>query len=181
MNFDSSNVLFHHSYIRRTKKNNKEDSYNVRHKTTWICLDLHVRTQYGSIPYKIKQTKQIKNPNFYREKNTLYLKIKIFLYFNTKKMGSKSLYLDDCLNQVRCRLRLEGIQLWKPPYYMEGIGPIESELEVFSVIFFALYSQYYKIELILTSTTNFGHQTGSCSTNVRFIDHVIAGLFSCHC
>lgn len=41
-----------------------------------------------------------------------------------------SLSIDNCLIQVRSSLQGENIKLWVQPYYVEGIGPIDSELEV---------------------------------------------------
>lgn len=41
-----------------------------------------------------------------------------------------SLRIENILIQVRAKLQIEQIKLWLPPYYVEGIGPIDSELEV---------------------------------------------------
>lgn len=41
-----------------------------------------------------------------------------------------SLPIENILIQVRAKLQNEQIKLWLPPYYEEGIGPIDSELEV---------------------------------------------------
>lgn len=38
--------------------------------------------------------------------------------------------IDNCLIQTRSYLQSQGVKLWLTPYYEEGIGPIESELEV---------------------------------------------------
>lgn len=43
---------------------------------------------------------------------------------------ANSLPIENVLIQVRAKLQTEQIKLWLPPYYEEGIGPIESELEV---------------------------------------------------
>lgn len=47
----------------------------------------------------------------------------------TKKMAG-SLSIDNCLIQVRSCLQEEGIKLWLEPYYVQGIGPVDLELEV---------------------------------------------------
>lgn len=47
-----------------------------------------------------------------------------------KDKMANSLSIDNCLIQVRARLQDQGIKLWLEPYYIEGIGPIDSELEV---------------------------------------------------
>lgn len=41
-----------------------------------------------------------------------------------------SLSIDNCLIQVRSSLQGEGIKLWLEPYYVQGIGPVDLELEV---------------------------------------------------
>lgn len=41
-----------------------------------------------------------------------------------------SLPIENVLIQVRAKLQSEHIKLWLPPYYEEGIGPVDSELEV---------------------------------------------------
>lgn len=41
-----------------------------------------------------------------------------------------SLSIDNILIQVRSKLQDEGIKLWLLPYYLEGIGPVDTELEV---------------------------------------------------
>lgn len=43
---------------------------------------------------------------------------------------ASNISIDNCFIQVRSSLQEEGIKLWLEPYYIEGIGPIESELEV---------------------------------------------------
>lgn len=47
-----------------------------------------------------------------------------------EKMASSSLNIDNILIQTRCCLQSEGIKLWLEPYYLEGIGPNDDELEV---------------------------------------------------
>lgn len=41
-----------------------------------------------------------------------------------------NLSIESVLIQVRSRLQAEGIKLWLEPYHENGIGPVESELEV---------------------------------------------------
>lgn len=41
-----------------------------------------------------------------------------------------SLPIENILIQVRSKLQNEQVKLWLPPYYEEGIGPVDSELEV---------------------------------------------------
>lgn len=41
-----------------------------------------------------------------------------------------SLPIENILIQVRAKLQNEQIKLWLPPYYEEGIGPVDAELEV---------------------------------------------------
>lgn len=43
---------------------------------------------------------------------------------------ANGLSIDNCLIQVRSRLQEEGIKLWLEPYYVQGIGPNDTELEV---------------------------------------------------
>lgn len=43
---------------------------------------------------------------------------------------ANSLSIDNCLIQVRSCLQEEGIKLWLEPYYVQGIGPVDAELEV---------------------------------------------------
>lgn len=43
---------------------------------------------------------------------------------------ANGLSIDNCLIQVRARLQDEGIKLWLEPYYFEGVGPNDTELEV---------------------------------------------------
>lgn len=43
---------------------------------------------------------------------------------------TNSLSIDNCLIQVRSCLQDQGIKLWLEPYYTEGIGPVDAELEV---------------------------------------------------
>lgn len=43
---------------------------------------------------------------------------------------TNSLSIDNCLIQVRSRLQEEGIKLWLEPYYVQGIGSVDSEMEV---------------------------------------------------
>lgn len=43
-----------------------------------------------------------------------------------------SLPIENILIQVRSKLQNEQIKLWLPPYYVDGIGPIDSELEVWN-------------------------------------------------
>lgn len=45
-------------------------------------------------------------------------------------MENHSLSIENCLIQVRACLQEEGIKLWLEPYYSEGIGPNDTELEV---------------------------------------------------
>lgn len=47
---------------------------------------------------------------------------------------SGSLQIENILVQVRSRLQDGGVKLWIEPYYVEGFGPVDSELEV-SVFF----------------------------------------------
>lgn len=47
-----------------------------------------------------------------------------------------SLPIENILIQVRAKLQNEQIKLWLEPYYEEGIGPIDSELEVWTKISF---------------------------------------------
>lgn len=47
-----------------------------------------------------------------------------------KKMANHSLSIENCLIQVRAQLQTEGIKLWLAPYYLDGIGPVDVELEV---------------------------------------------------
>lgn len=47
---------------------------------------------------------------------------------------SGSLQIENILVQVRSRLQDGGVKLWIEPYYVEGIGPVDNELEV-SVFF----------------------------------------------
>lgn len=60
-----------------------------------------------------------------------------------------STYVDNYMIQTRCCLQSEGIKLWLPPYYIEGIGSIDSELQVFITFsvhifkFFELISYVY--------------------------------------
>lgn len=43
---------------------------------------------------------------------------------------ANGLSIDNCLIQVRSRLQDEGIKLWLEPYYIQGIGPVDAEMEV---------------------------------------------------
>lgn len=43
---------------------------------------------------------------------------------------TNSLSIDNCLIQVRSCLQDQGIKLWVEPYYQQGIGPVDLELEV---------------------------------------------------
>lgn len=43
---------------------------------------------------------------------------------------ANSLSIDNCLIQVRSRLQEESIKLWLEPYYVQGVGPNDAELEV---------------------------------------------------
>lgn len=43
---------------------------------------------------------------------------------------ASSLSIDNCLIQVRSCLQDQNIKLWLEPYYDQGIGPVDSELEV---------------------------------------------------
>lgn len=43
---------------------------------------------------------------------------------------ANGLSIDNCLIQVRSRLQEENIKLWLEPYYVQGIGPNDTELEV---------------------------------------------------
>lgn len=45
-------------------------------------------------------------------------------------MSSNSLSIENCLIQVRACLQSENIKLWLEPYYVQGIGPVDAELEV---------------------------------------------------
>lgn len=45
-------------------------------------------------------------------------------------MANFTLSIENCLIQVRARLQEEGIKLWLEPYYFEGIGAVDAELEV---------------------------------------------------
>lgn len=38
--------------------------------------------------------------------------------------------IENILIQVRVRLQENGVKLWMVPYYIEGIGPVDVELEV---------------------------------------------------
>lgn len=40
------------------------------------------------------------------------------------------LHLSDKLARVRDKLTAEKVQLWTPPYYVTGIGPSDSDLQV---------------------------------------------------
>lgn len=48
---------------------------------------------------------------------------------------SSDLRVENILIQVRSKLQENGIKLWLEPYYTEGIGTIESELEVIQIQF----------------------------------------------
>lgn len=50
-------------------------------------------------------------------------------------MANHSLSIENCLIQVRSCLQEQGIKLWLPPYYLEGIEPVDSELEVLIFIY----------------------------------------------
>lgn len=43
---------------------------------------------------------------------------------------ANGLSIDNCLIQVRSCLQEEGIKLWLEPYHIEGIGTVDSEMEV---------------------------------------------------
>lgn len=43
---------------------------------------------------------------------------------------AKGFSIDNCLIQVRSCLQDEGIKLWLEPYYIQGIGSVDSEMEV---------------------------------------------------
>lgn len=43
---------------------------------------------------------------------------------------SSGLHIENILVQVRSRLQDGGVKLWIEPYYVEGIGPVDNELEV---------------------------------------------------
>lgn len=45
-------------------------------------------------------------------------------------MANHSLTIENCLIQVRSSLQAEGIKLWLEPYYLQDIGPVDSEIEV---------------------------------------------------
>lgn len=38
--------------------------------------------------------------------------------------------IDNIIIQVRARLQMLGIKLWLEPYYYEGVGCVEEEIEV---------------------------------------------------
>lgn len=56
-------------------------------------------------------------------------------------MASMSLSIENCLIQVRARLQEEGVKLWLAPYYVDGIGAVDAELEV---------QIYHCIEIVVT-------------------------------
>lgn len=43
---------------------------------------------------------------------------------------SGELKIENILMQVRSKLQENGVKLWLTPYYEEGIGPIDDEIEV---------------------------------------------------
>lgn len=45
-------------------------------------------------------------------------------------MANHSLSIENCLIQVRSTLQSEGIKLWLEPYYLQDVGPVDSEIEV---------------------------------------------------
>lgn len=45
-------------------------------------------------------------------------------------MANHSLTIENCLIQVRSTLQSEGIKLWLEPFYLQDIGPVDSEIEV---------------------------------------------------
>lgn len=44
------------------------------------------------------------------------------------------LNIENVLVQIRARLLQNGIKLWLAPYYIENIGPVDSEMKVSIVI-----------------------------------------------
>lgn len=38
--------------------------------------------------------------------------------------------IENVLIQVRAKLQENGVKLWLEPYYIDGIGPVDAELEV---------------------------------------------------
>lgn len=43
---------------------------------------------------------------------------------------SGELKIENILMQVRSKLQENGVKLWLSPYYEDGIGPIDDEIEV---------------------------------------------------
>lgn len=82
---------------------------------------------------------------------------------------ANSLSIDNCLIQVRSCLQEEGIKLWLEPYYVQGIGPVDAELEVFqhvvkSDIFHT--TSFFPQYTCLSLSIEIGHETitdGECS------------------
>lgn len=50
-------------------------------------------------------------------------------------MTNHSLAIENCLIQVRSTLQAEGIKLWLEPFYLQDIGPVDSEIEVRNLFF----------------------------------------------
>lgn len=50
---------------------------------------------------------------------------------------SADLRVENILIQVRCKLQETGVKLWLQPYYAEGIGSIDAELEVSTILLYA--------------------------------------------
>lgn len=67
-------------------------------------------------------------------------------------MASSSLNIDNILIQTRCCLQSEGIKLWLEPYYLEGIGPNDAELEVIT-FFLSHFGHNLRDRVILKCST----------------------------
>lgn len=65
-----------------------------------------------------------------------FYRLYIFFYktFNQVNM-SVQLKTEDVLLQIRSKLQSDDIKLWLEPYYFEGIGPSDEEIQVIWIIF----------------------------------------------